>query len=47
VTVLETVQNGGWYLPNGLFLLAPSAFFIIGMLIWGIRTLKPSQVEED
>ncbi|EMJ9776381.1 MULTISPECIES: NADH:ubiquinone reductase (Na(+)-transporting) subunit D [Morganella] len=47
VTVLETAQNGGWYLPNGLFLLAPSAFFIIGMLIWGIRTLKPSQVEED
>ncbi|MEM7873317.1 NADH:ubiquinone reductase (Na(+)-transporting) subunit D [Morganella morganii] len=47
VTVLETSQNGGWYLPNGLFLLAPSAFFIIGMLIWGIRTLKPSQVEED
>ncbi|EGT3623686.1 MULTISPECIES: NADH:ubiquinone reductase (Na(+)-transporting) subunit D [Morganella] len=47
VTMLETVQNGGWYLPNGLFLLAPSAFFIIGMLIWGIRTLKPSQVEKD
>ena len=47
VTVLETAQNGGWYLPNGLFLLAPSAFFIIGMLIWGIRTLKPSQVEKD
>ncbi|MBW5407555.1 NADH:ubiquinone reductase (Na(+)-transporting) subunit D [Morganella morganii] len=47
VTVLETLQNGGWYLPNGLFLLAPSAFFIIGMLIWGIRTMKPSQIEED
>ena len=30
ITVLETVQNGGWYQPNGLFLLAPSAFFIIG-----------------
>ena len=47
VTVLETIQNGGWYQPNGLFLLAPSAFFIIGMLIWGLRTLKPSQIEED
>ena len=47
VTILETIQNGGWYQPNGLFLLAPSAFFIIGMLIWGLRTLKPSQIEED
>ncbi|EJD6087849.1 NADH:ubiquinone reductase (Na(+)-transporting) subunit D, partial [Proteus mirabilis] len=35
------------YQPNGLFLLAPSAFFIIGLLIWGLRTLKPAQVEED
>lgn len=47
VTVLETVQNGGWYLPNGLFLLAPSAFFIIGLLIWLIRTLKPEQQEKE
>ncbi|HEF7280595.1 TPA: NADH:ubiquinone reductase (Na(+)-transporting) subunit D, partial [Yersinia enterocolitica] len=47
VTVLETVQNGGWYQPNGLFLLAPSAFFIIGLLIWGLRTLKPAQIEKE
>ena len=47
VTVLDTVQNGGWYLPNGLFLLAPSAFFIIGLLIWLIRTLKPEQQEKE
>lgn len=47
ITVLETVQNGGWYLPNGLFLLAPSAFFIIGLLIWLIRTLKPEQQEKE
>lgn len=40
VPVLETVQNGGWYQPNGLFLLAPSAFFIIGLLIWVLRTLE-------
>lgn len=46
VTVLETVQNGGWYQANGLFLLAPSAFFIIGFVIWGIRTWKPEQVEK-
>lgn len=47
ITVFETVQNGGWYHPNGMFLLAPSAFFIIGLLIWGIRTLKPAQQEKE
>jgi len=34
MTVLPLVSDGGWYTPNGLFLLAPSAFFIIGLLIW-------------
>ena len=43
--VLPTVANGGWYLPNGLMLLAPSAFFIIGLLIWGQRSWKIDQVE--
>lgn len=46
VTILETVNNGGWYVPNGLLLLPPSAFFIIGLLIWGFRAWKPEQVEE-
>lgn len=46
ITVLETVQNGGWYQPNGLFLLAPSAFFIIGLLIWALRSWKPEQQEK-
>ncbi len=46
MTVFNTVQNGGWYQTNGLFLLAPSAFFIIGFIIWGIRTLRPEQVEK-
>ncbi|UWP94575.1 NADH:ubiquinone reductase (Na(+)-transporting) subunit D [Aliiroseovarius crassostreae] len=46
VTILETVNNGGWYVPNGLLLLPPSAFFIIGLIIWAFRTWKPSQVEE-
>lgn len=36
----------GWYVPNGLMLLPPSAFFIIGLTIWAIRTWKPEQVEE-
>lgn len=47
VTVLQTVQNGGWYQTNGLFLLAPSAFFIIGLLIWLLRTIKPEQQEKE
>ena len=43
--VLTTVNNGGWYLPNGMMLLAPSAFFLIGLMIWVIRTIKPEQIE--
>jgi len=46
VTVLPTVNNGGWYVPNGMLLLPPSAFFIIGLLIWAFRSWKPNQVEE-
>lgn len=46
LTVFQTIQDGGWYQANGLFLLAPSAFFIIGFLIWGLRTWKPEQVEK-
>jgi Na+-transporting NADH:ubiquinone oxidoreductase subunit D len=44
--VLPLVRDGGWYEPNGLMLLAPSAFFIIGLLIWAIRSWKPAQVEK-
>ncbi|MGP8307410.1 NADH:ubiquinone reductase (Na(+)-transporting) subunit D [Vibrio sp. YIC-376] len=43
--VLPLVKDGGWYQPNGLMLLAPSAFFLIGFMIWTIRTFKPEQVE--
>jgi len=43
--ILPLIQNGGWYQSNGLLLLPPSAFFIIGLLIWGLRTWKPEQVE--
>ncbi|ARD23462.1 MULTISPECIES: NADH:ubiquinone reductase (Na(+)-transporting) subunit D [Shewanella] len=45
VEILSKVSDGGWYQPNGLLLLPPSAFFLIGMLIWIIRTYKPEQVE--
>lgn len=47
VEIMTLVNNGGWYVPNGLMLLPPSAFFIIGMIIWAIRTWKPEQVEEE
>ncbi|MCH2068878.1 NADH:ubiquinone reductase (Na(+)-transporting) subunit D [Shimia sp.] len=46
VSILPTVNNGGWYVPNGMLLLPPSAFFIIGLLIWAVRAWKPEQVEE-
>lgn len=44
--VLPTVNNGGWYVPNGLLLLPPSAFFLIGLVIWWLRTWKPEQQEK-
>ncbi len=45
--VMSLVNDGGWYHPNGLMLLPPSAFFIIGLTIWLIRTFKPQHVEEE
>src|SRR5690606_37163700 len=44
-TILPKVSEGGWYVPNGLMRLAPSAFFSIGLLIWALRAWKPAQVE--
>lgn len=44
--IIPTVGDGGWYYTNGLLLLSPSAFFIIGFFIWGIRSWKKEQVEE-
>jgi Na+-transporting NADH:ubiquinone oxidoreductase subunit D len=46
-TILPSTNEGGWYLPNGLMLLPPSAFFIIGLLIWALRSWKTEQVEEE
>jgi len=43
--ILPLVSDGGWYEANGLMLLPPSAFFIIGLLIWAIRSWKPKQAE--
>lgn len=43
--ILDLTKDGGWYLPNGLLLLPPSAFFLIGLFIWGLRAWKKNQVE--
>ncbi len=44
-TILPTVNDGGWYQPNGLLLLPPSAFFLIGLFIWALRSWKTEQKE--
>ena len=44
--ILPLAKEGGWYEPNGLLLLAPGAFFLIGLIIWVVRTWKPAQVEK-
>jgi len=46
-SILPLTTDGGWYSSNGMFLMPPSAFFLIGLIIWAIRSFKPEQVEED
>jgi len=45
VQIMPVVSEGGWYEPVGLLVLPPSAFFIIGGIIWVLRTFRPEQVE--
>lgn len=45
--VLPLVSEGGWFVPANMFLLAPAAFFIIGAMIWALRTWKPEQQEQQ
>ena len=47
VTILPLAKDGGWYEPNGLMLLAPSALFIVALIIWLLRTLKPELQEDE
>lgn len=47
IEIFELTKDGGWYDPNGLMLLPPSAFFIIGLIIWVFRQAKPEQREQD
>lgn len=46
VRILELASEGGWFQPNEMMMLAPSAFFIIGFMVWGIRSWKPEQKEK-
>ncbi|MCA9058944.1 MAG: NADH:ubiquinone reductase (Na(+)-transporting) subunit D, partial [Planctomycetaceae bacterium] len=43
--VLKSATDGGWYQTNGLMLISPSAFFLIGLLVWLNRTIRPGQVD--
>lgn len=45
--ILHPTNQGGWYTTNGLMVLSPGAFFLIGLFIWAIRAWKPEQVEEN
>ncbi|HLT34822.1 MAG TPA: NADH:ubiquinone reductase (Na(+)-transporting) subunit D [Enhygromyxa sp.] len=47
VSVMPLVTEGGWYTPNGLMVLSPAAFFLIGIAIWIMRTMNPALVEEE
>jgi Na+-transporting NADH:ubiquinone oxidoreductase subunit D len=46
IEILSLVKNGGWYVPNGMLLLPPSAFFLIGLFIWAVRVWKREQIEK-
>lgn len=46
IEIFQLDRNGGWYNPNNLMLLPPSAFFLIGFMIWAIRVYRPEQIEE-
>ncbi|MDX5991485.1 NADH:ubiquinone reductase (Na(+)-transporting) subunit D [Pseudomonas alcaliphila] len=45
--VLPVINDGGWYQPNGMLLLPPSAFFLIGLFIWAVRSWKKDQIEKN
>jgi Na+-transporting NADH:ubiquinone oxidoreductase subunit D len=47
IEILPLTTNGGWYLRNGLLILPASAFFLIALIIWVLRTIDPSQQEKD
>lgn len=46
ITLFETVNNGGWYVPCGLLVMPPSAFFLVGLLIWLVKTFRKDLVDQ-
>jgi len=44
-TILPTAADGGWFTPLGLMALPPSAFLLLGLLVWAVRTVRPEQAE--
>jgi Na+-transporting NADH:ubiquinone oxidoreductase subunit D len=46
IEILPLIKNGGWYNPAGIMLLPPSAFFLIGFIIWGVRSWRTAQMEK-
>lgn len=47
IEMFALANEGGWYVPNGMMLLPPSAFFLIGFFIWILRAVKTEQIEEE
>lgn len=47
IVLFKPITSGGWYNPNGLMVLSPGAFFIIGLGIWALRTWKTAQIEDE
>ena len=45
ISIFPTVANGGWYQPFGFMLLAPSAFMLLGLLVWALRSWRVEQAE--
>jgi Na+-transporting NADH:ubiquinone oxidoreductase subunit D len=45
VTILRTNADGGWFTPLGLMALPASAFFLLGLMVWAVRTIRPEQAE--
>ncbi len=46
ITLLETVNNGGWYVPCGLLVMPPCGFFLVGLLIWLVKTYRKDLIEQ-
>ena len=46
IKIMPLINDGGWYVPNGMMLLPPSAFFLIGIFIWIQRSVQKQHVEK-